>query len=31
MGYPDDSFAANAVRSDRQENGEFVRFHGFAD
>ena len=31
MGYPDDSFPANAVRSDRQENGEFVRFHGFAD
>src|SRR3569623_95212 len=31
MGYPDDSFAANAVRSDREENREFVRYVGFAD
>ena len=31
MGYPDDSFAANAVRSDRERNEEFVRSVGFAD
>ena len=31
MGYPDESFAANAVRSDRESNGDFVRFVGFAD
>jgi len=31
MGYPDDSFAANAVRSDREPTGDFVRFVGFAD
>ena len=31
MGYPDDAFAANDVRSDRQPNGEFVRFVGFAE
>ena len=31
MGYPDDSFAANGVRSDRRLNGEFVRFVGFAE
>lgn len=31
MGYPDDSFAANGVRSDRQPNSDFVRYHGFAD
>ncbi len=31
MGYPDDSFPANAVRSDRQDNREFVRFVGFAE
>ena len=31
MGYPDDSFAANAVRSDREKNFDFVRYHGFAD
>jgi nitroreductase len=31
MGYPDDSFPANAVRSDRQPNGDFVRYVGFAD
>ena len=30
MGYPDDSFPANGVRSDRKENGDFVRFVGFA-
>lgn len=31
MGYPDDNFAANAVRSDREGNDEFVRYVGFAD
>ena len=31
MGYPDDSFPANAVRSDRESNGDFVRYVGFAD
>ena len=31
MGYPDDSFPANAVRSDREPNGDFVRYVGFAD
>ncbi|MGN8547488.1 nitroreductase [Bradyrhizobium sp. 13971] len=31
MGYPDDSFAANAVRSDREANNDFVRYVGFAD
>jgi nitroreductase len=31
MGYPDDSFPANAVRSDREANGDFVRYVGFAD
>jgi hypothetical protein len=31
MGYPDDSFAANGVKSDRKPNGDFVRYHGFAD
>ncbi|MGY4313314.1 nitroreductase [Bradyrhizobium sp. JR3.5] len=31
MGYPDDSFAANAVRSDREANSDFVRYVGFAD
>lgn len=31
MGYPDDSFAANAVRSDREGNDDFVRYVGFAD
>ncbi|MGQ0686778.1 nitroreductase family protein, partial [Bradyrhizobium sp.] len=31
MGYPDDSFPANGVRSDREENGSFVRYVGFAD
>lgn len=31
MGYPDDSFPANRVRSDREENGSFVRYVGFAD
>jgi nitroreductase len=31
MGYPDDSFPANAVRSDREQNGDFVRYVGFAD
>lgn len=31
MGYPHDNFAANAVRSDREGNDEFVRYVGFAD
>ncbi|WP_374761587.1 nitroreductase family protein [Bradyrhizobium betae] len=31
MGYPDDGFAANAVRSDREGNDAFVRYVGFAD
>jgi hypothetical protein len=31
MGYPDDSFPANAVRSDRESNDDFVRYVGFAD
>jgi nitroreductase len=31
MGYPDDSFPANGVRSDRKPNSDFVRFVGFAD
>lgn len=31
MGYPDDEFAANAVRSDREANGDFVRYVGFGD
>jgi hypothetical protein len=31
MGYPDDSFAANGVKSDRESHGDFVRYHGFAD
>jgi hypothetical protein len=31
MGYPDDGFPANAVRSDREPNGDFVRYVGFAD
>lgn len=30
MGYPDDGFAENAVRSDREPNG-VARFVGFAD
>ena len=31
MGYPDDDFAANGVRSDREANGSFVHYVGFAD
>jgi nitroreductase len=31
MGYPDDSFPANAVTSDRQPNSDFVRYVGFHD
>lgn len=31
MGYPGDSFAANAVRLDREHNAEFARYVGFAD
>jgi nitroreductase len=31
MGYPDDDFPANAVRSDRSPNDDFVRYVGFND
>ena len=31
MGYPDDSFPANSVRSEREPNADFVRFVGFED
>ena len=31
MGYPDDSFAANTVKSDREPNDAFVRYVGFGD
>lgn len=31
MGWPDDDFAANAVRSVREPNDAFVRYVGFAD
>jgi nitroreductase len=31
MGYPDDTFAANSVRSDREPNHSFVRYHGFEE
>jgi len=31
MGYPDDSFPANAVKSDREKNNDFVRYVGFGD
>ena len=31
MGYPDDDFPANTVRSDREPNGNFVRYIGFED
>src|SRR5579864_628045 len=31
MGYPDESFAANGVRSERERNTGFVRYVGFAD
>ncbi len=31
MGYPDDAFAANAVRSERQSSDAFVRYVGFAE
>jgi nitroreductase len=31
MGYPDDSFAANSVKSLRQPNSDFVRYVGFND
>jgi hypothetical protein len=30
-GGPDDSFPADAVRSDREPNSDFVRYVGFAD
>lgn len=30
MGHPDDGFAANAVRSNREHNAEVVRYVGFA-
>lgn len=31
MGYPDDGFAANEVKSDREPNESFVRYIGFGD
>ena len=31
MGYPDDSFSANGVRSHRQTYGDCVRFVGFVE
>jgi nitroreductase len=31
MGYPDDSFAANAVKAHREPNDHFVRYVGFED
>ena len=31
LGYPDEEFAANTVRSDREPNDKFVRFVGFGD
>lgn len=31
MGWPDDGFAANAVRSEREPNERFVRYIGFED
>jgi hypothetical protein len=31
MGYPDDSFAANVVRSEREPHDDFVRYVGFGD
>jgi nitroreductase len=31
MGYPDEEFPANAVKSDRQPNSDFVRYVGFGD
>ena len=31
MGYPDESFPANSVRSERAANADFVRFIGFED
>jgi len=31
MGYPDESFAANAVKSDREHNDDFVRYVGFGE
>ena len=31
MGYPDETFPANTVRSDREPNENFVHYHGFDD
>ena len=31
MGYPDDDFPANGVRSERSPNDDFVRYVGFND
>ncbi len=31
MGYPDDDFPANAVKSHREPNSDFVRYVGFQD
>jgi hypothetical protein len=29
LGYPDEDFAANDVRSVRADNEEFMKYHGF--
>lgn len=31
MGWPDDDFAANSVKANREANANFVRYIGFAD
>ncbi len=31
LGWPDDDFAANAVKAEREPNGNFVRYVGFED
>jgi hypothetical protein len=31
MGYPDDNFEANDVRSARVDNKDFVSYHGFKE
>jgi hypothetical protein len=31
MGYPDDDFAANAVKAVREPNDRFVHYVGFAE
>ncbi len=31
LGYPNDDFSANAVKSNRESNNDFVRYVGFED